>query len=144
MKKVLLRHCIEAGEARLYDFVKATNVVCTGEVPTAAVDNKGNLYINKSFYQENQQHIIGLLLHESLHVYFDHVNNDYEHKMVANIAFDVIINDIVMGIGYTLPEEGVTYENCKPPVPRIYKTSEEVYEYLLDNMDDIPDDLLNK
>lgn len=143
MQKELLLDCIEAEEARLYDFVKASKVIETEDVSTFAVDNKGHLYVNRAFYEDNKEYVIGVLLHESLHIYFDHVNNDYDHKIVANIAFDVIINDMVMGVGYSLPKGAVTYETCEPQVPRIYKTSDEVYNFLIDNMADIPEELID-
>lgn len=131
MKTILLTHCIENEEARLYDFVASCNVIVSDDIPTMGVDNKARLYVNPDFYQNNVEHIIGLLLHESLHIFFDHVNRDYENKEVANVAMDIIINDLVFSRGYTLPEPACTYEAFN--VPNNLKTTDEVYEYLLEN-----------
>jgi predicted metal-dependent peptidase len=134
MKKELLYHCLEAEEARLYDFVSACNVIETDRIPTACINNKGQLFINRMFYEDVKDHIIGLILHESLHVYFDHVNRKYENPRVANVAHDIVINNLILNIGYSLPSQPCTYESCD--VPTSLKTSDEIYEYLMENMPD--------
>ena len=131
MKKALLNHCVDAEEARLYDFVNACNIIETDRVSTMGVDNKGRFFINKSFYESEKKFIIGLILHESLHIYFDHVNRKKEHHRIANIAQDIVINNMVDVYGYDLPDSACTYESIG--VPRALKTSDEIYEYLLKN-----------
>lgn len=131
MKRLLLNHCILNKEARLYDFISATNVIVTDKIPTMGVNKKARLYINKSFYEENISHIIGLLLHESLHIFLDHINAEYENHRIANIAQDIIINDLVLSKGYTLPDSACTYESLN--VLRSLKTSYDIYQYLIQN-----------
>lgn len=135
MKELLLNHCVEAGEARLYDFVNVSKIIVTDSIPTMGVSKGGRFFINKSFYKDNIQHIIGLILHESLHVYFNHVEERYEHPLIANLAMDVVINNQIDKIGYSLPDTKVTYESLD--VPRTLKTTKEIYEYLLERADKI-------
>jgi len=131
MKNTLLNICVEAEESRLYDFIAACHIIETDRVPTAGVNRLGQFFINRSFYEKEKDHMVGLILHESLHIYFDHVNRKHDNHRIANIAQDIIINDLVMQYGYTLPNGGCTYETVK--VPRTLKTSDEIYEYLMQN-----------
>lgn len=136
MKQKLLDQCIEAEEARLYDYISASNVVVTEKLHTMAVDKRNNLFINRGFAEENWKFIIGLLLHEAMHVHFEHVNESYEYPVIANIAQDIVINELINRIGYDLPENAATYASTD--VPTSLRTSAEIYEYLVKHADKIP------
>lgn len=128
MKAKLLDACIDAEEAALYNFVNKCKVIESTVVPTIGINRNGCLYINPDFLLKNEQHIIGLLLHEAMHIYFDHVNRYHKNHTLANIAQDIVINNLIT---YSLPSTAVTYESLN--VPRTLRTSDEIYEWLLEN-----------
>jgi predicted metal-dependent peptidase len=134
-KDSMLMDCLRASEGRLYDFVDACDVIVTDKVPTMGVSAKGKFYVNPEFYEKNHDFATGLILHESLHVYFDHVNCKYPNHKVANVAQDIIINDKIAQVGYVLPQGCCTYEAFE--VPRTLTTSVEVYEFLMERVDEM-------
>lgn len=90
--------------------------VWTDKVKTAAVGLKGinyNLFINENFWNEiAEEHRIGILKHETLHIGFFHMCNykNYENKQVLNVAMDIEINQY---IGHELlPQPGEKYYGC--------------------------------
>tara|TARA_R110002153_G_scaffold34900_3_gene103946 strand:+ start:1187 stop:2398 length:1212 start_codon:yes stop_codon:yes gene_type:complete len=86
----------------------------TNKVPTAAVSVNGmnyNLMINESFWEAmTDEHRIGILKHEVLHIGFFHMCNysNYENKKVLNVAMDLEINQYIDSL-YLPPKESKYY-----------------------------------
>lgn len=74
---------------------------------TLAVDNQGNLYYNPDFIQNlSNSELYGALLHETMHLaffHFDRMKNKDIEKW--NYATDLVINNILINNGFTLPQE---------------------------------------
>lgn len=142
MKQRLLKECILAEEARLYDFVNKLNIIVEPAVGTMGISKNGTLYVCEEFLNANIDYVIGVLLHESLHVFFHHHDKEYSNHQVANVAQDIVINNLVNKIGYDLPEGGCTYESME--VPRTLETSDEIYDYLMDKLPELDQDMLDQ
>lgn len=78
--------------------------------PTAATDGIG-LWINPGFAQElNDKELLGLLLHEVLHVGFQHMdrcNSAGLEQDIYNEAADYTINNFIDNRGFILPKEAL-------------------------------------
>jgi predicted metal-dependent peptidase len=107
-------------------------------MPTAAVDGK-HLFYNPSFilqtFKENPGAVLGLLVHEAMHVALKHVGKvtrlgSIEERERANIATDCAINPIVLENKLELPSDGCMPEKFK--MPRNL-SAEEYYILLRDN-----------
>ena len=88
---------------------------------TMCVDRHGNIDISEEFITNLvEDEIEGCLCHEVLHVVFDHLNRWKSHgydenPAIANIASDIVVNDIVIANGFQLPDGCVmvdTNHNC--------------------------------
>ena len=85
------------------------NVVFTTDIPTMAVDNVGNIYINPYFGVEEikKQEFLGVVIHECMHILNDtfsrQLGRDHE---VWNICTDYIMNRDIIADGYKLPKGG--------------------------------------
>jgi predicted metal-dependent peptidase len=92
-------------------FLSTLNKTITDKIPTAGVGKNGintQLYVNPKFWSElNDVQKEGLLLHEILHICFDHITqrSKYLDKDFYNIAADCYINQIIGK--ENLPEGGV-------------------------------------
>lgn len=88
----------------------------TKKIKTAAVGVKGmnyNLFINDEFWESlPDDHKIGVLKHELLHIGFFHLCNyeSYENKKVLNVAMDLEVNQYINS-DY-LPQPGDKYYGC--------------------------------
>lgn len=135
MKQVILRDCIQNEEARLYDFYQKSKVIVSDKIDTMGIAKGRVLCVNKNYYEQTKEdgHIVGLLFHEALHEFLGHVERKYEFHEIANIAMDIVINNLIKNIGYTLPNNACTYELFK--VPRTLRTTDEIYDYLVKNAD---------
>lgn len=89
-------------------------IVYSDLVPTMGVDKYARLMINPAFVVKEQAHIKGLLIHETLHVFFGHTSDtrsklaytdNVEHNKIANIAEDCAINQF---ISESLPDGAIT------------------------------------
>jgi predicted metal-dependent peptidase len=99
------------GTDRFYaDILMRLNRVITTRIPTAAVslERGGTLYINPDFWAANEPHQVAILVHESLHLLFDHIGRAKETGAGAlfNIAADLAINDIIQGFPNQATVEG--------------------------------------
>lgn len=93
-------------------FLVGLNKVYIKSIPTAGVSKHGigvQLAINPDFFLElSNEHRIGLVKHELLHISFGHLvmRDMYQDKKLFNIAADIEINQYI-GHSY-LPEGGLT------------------------------------
>lgn len=82
-------------------FLSTINKVVDERIPTAGVSKNGiniQLGIGPKFWEEIPDNVReGVLHHELLHVALDHLNlrNKYADKMMANIAMDICINQMI-------------------------------------------------
>lgn len=82
-------------------FVIGLNKKVSDKIPTAGVGPNGigvELIVNPDFYESlSEDHRIGLLKHELLHVSFGHIQfrDRYPNKKLANIAMDLEINQYI-------------------------------------------------
>lgn len=96
-------------------FLIALNKIWTNKVPTAGVSKDGinyRLYIGENFWAGlSDNHRIGLLKHELLHIAFGHLTMyfKFSDKKLANIAMDMEINQYIDD--EFLPEGGIKIEN---------------------------------
>jgi len=90
--------------------IQCLKLVETSRVSTAATDGVVILY-NPAFVESlSVEEVIGLLVHEVLHVRFRHtermLSGEYLDARAANKAMDREINPIVRDAGYALPPDG--------------------------------------
>ena len=96
-------------------FLIMLNKIWTNRVPTAGVSKNGinyQLAINEEFWNSlSENHRIGLLKHELLHIAYFHLSMyfDFPDKRLANIAMDMEINQYIDGD--FLPEGGINIDN---------------------------------
>lgn len=85
------------------------NLIESKEVPTCAVDNKGNFYYNKKFVEGlSEEQIYGTLIHELLHLALDHLDRRGKRDVqLSNISMDLCVNNIVQENNFMLPENGL-------------------------------------
>lgn len=81
----------------------------TTDISTACTDGV-SLQLNPHFIQNfDKETLLGLLLHEVMHVALDHINliayKSYDQKTL-NIAMDYYINLYITGLKYKIPEGG--------------------------------------
>lgn len=118
-----------------------SRVVFTTKVPTMAT-NATNIFVNPTWVDElTSEEVLGVLWHELLHDLYGHHTASWAHydrnsgvsqgvwHELANIAMDIIINDVVRDAGYSLPKEGAFRESLEIP-PEI-KTSHAIFKRLL-------------
>ena len=84
--------------------ISSFRIAYTDIVPTMGVDKYARLIINPDFLVENQTHAEGLIIHETLHIFFGHTTDqrsklaytdDAQHNRIANIAEDCAINQFI-------------------------------------------------
>ena len=96
-------------------FLIMLNKIWRNNVPTAGVSKNGinyQLTINDKFWESlNEQHQMGLLKHELLHIAFGHLIsfNSFSNKKLANVAMDMEINQYIDP--EYLPEGGIDINN---------------------------------
>jgi predicted metal-dependent peptidase len=96
-------------------FLIMLNKLWTNRVPTAGVSKNGinyQLAINEDFWESlSEEHKIGLLKHELLHIAFGHLTTyfKFSDKRLANIAMDMEINQYIDKDW--LPEGGIDINN---------------------------------
>ena len=97
----------------------------TKEVPTAGVDKKSNLYVNPDFVKSlgsdnntRAQMFMGVFVHEVMHLALKHPDRcslreatvsgkNARDAKLFNIATDIVINNILVQNGFSLPSEGL-------------------------------------
>lgn len=110
-------------------------------MPTMAVDKRGNLYYNDKFVESlSPAELVGVLAHEVMHVCngsFLRLNK--REPFLWNIATDCAINFMLVTNNFSLPKEGlIPSSNGDVKLGnKTYnvagKTSEEIYEMLQDD-----------
>ena len=96
-------------------FLLALNKIWNNKVPTAGVSKSGinyQLYINEEFWENlSEDHKIGLLKHELLHIAFGHLTMyfKFSDKKLANVAMDMEINQYIDS--QYLPEGGINIDD---------------------------------
>lgn len=85
----------------------------TDELPTMAVDKKGNMWYNPEFVQRmSQDEVRGVVCHEIMHVALEHLKGlKGKDATVANVAMDIVINDILIENQLRLPRDGLIPSN---------------------------------
>lgn len=102
----------------------------TEDIPTAATDGHDVLYNPEFLGQLTDEHLDGVMLHEVLHAALSHVHRrGRRDPRLWNVAADVVVNGLVLGNGFDLPEGHVR------DVPREGLSVEEVYAALLSDDD---------
>ena len=102
----------------------------TEDIPTAATDGHDVLYNPQFFGELTDPHLDGVLLHEVLHAALAHVSRrGRRDPRLWNVAADVVVNGLVMGNGFDLPEGHVRDRS------REGLSVEEVYAALLNDDD---------
>jgi predicted metal-dependent peptidase len=112
------------------------------EIGTMGVNKHGICYYNKDFVlklSEDEQR--GVLCHEVMHVVLKHLSRvESRDKRTWNVAADIIINQMILSDGMSLPSEGIlpkngTFELFGKKITKINKkTAEEVYNDIYDVM----------
>lgn len=94
--------------------ISSFRIVYTDMLPTMGVDKYARLAINPDFVVKNEHYIKGVIVHETLHVFFGHTSDtrgklaytdNAEHNKIANIAEDCAINQFIQE---ELPEGAIT------------------------------------
>ena len=104
------------------------------DIPTAATDGV-NLFYNPKFIEElGTGETLGLLLHEVLHVAFEHMDRRKAHDLnpqIWNAAADYYINNMLDIQGYRLPAGGL--------IKHAYDgwSTMQIYEELMSNSPDM-------
>jgi predicted metal-dependent peptidase len=119
------------------------------KIQTAGVDAGKNMYINPKWITSlNHEQVVGVLAHEVMHKALEHFLRMPIEKFsamagthsLANIAQDIVINNMLLNNGMSLPSIGILPSNneveaCGVKVENINKkSSEEIYYELLNNM----------
>jgi predicted metal-dependent peptidase len=120
------------------DLLMRLHRVYTTRLPTMAVslERGGTLYINPTFWKENEGEGQVFLIHECLHLLFDHIGRSKSEggmSALKNIAADLAINDIIRGFPNTATVGGkeahlATVANYRQHYPTMeHKKSYEYY-----------------
>lgn len=103
-------------------FLISLNKVWNNQVPTAGVSKNGinyQLTINEDFWTSlSEEHMLGLLKHELLHIAFGHLTTyfKFSDKRLANIAMDMEINQYIDE--NWLPEGGININDYEIELDR--------------------------
>ena len=83
-------------------------VIITEDLPTAATNGIYLKFNPKYVLEQTRKQLLGLTLHETLHVVFDHCSRVFDglNQKVLNIAQDHYINLYILSLGYELPDNG--------------------------------------
>lgn len=125
--------------------ISSFRIVYSDLLPTMGVDKYARLMINPKFVMENEAYIKGVIIHETLHVFFGHTSDtrsklayteDAEHNKIANIAEDCAINQF---ISENLPEGAINPGTLSKMLNGVYvdynKSAEEYYDLIVENME---------
>lgn len=125
--------------------ISSFRIVYSDLLPTMGVDKYARLMINPKFVMENEAYIKGVIIHETLHVFFGHTSDtrsklayteDAEHNKIANIAEDCAINQF---ISENLPESAINPGTLSKMLKGVYvdynKSAEEYYDLIVENME---------
>lgn len=121
---------IEEGTTFFASLLSSLKLHINRDRPTAATDGI-NLWMNPDFcHIQDDDQILGLMLHEVMHVAFEHCEfslyEGYDRRLL-NIAQDHHINLYITGLGYKIPNGG----HCNPKYTGW--SSMQIYEDLVEN-----------
>lgn len=103
-------------------------------IPTACTNGLEIRYNPNFFLSLNHEERIFLILHEVLHVAYAHtLRKQTRDPLIWNIATDYVINAYLKAQQFTLIKSALYDEKYAD------KSAEEVYNYLVDNADQIPE-----
>ncbi len=107
----------------------------TEKIPTAAVDGV-HLFFNQEFFIKlSLEERVGVLMHEVMHIALSHISRKNARDPVTwNVAGDHVINLWLNEHGITLPSGAL----CDTQFTNML--TEEVYNYLIENPDEVPQD----
>ena len=124
--------------------ISSFRIVYSDLLPTMGVDKYARLMINPKFVMENEAYIKGIIIHETLHVFFGHTSDtrsklayteDAEHNKIANIAEDCAINQF---ISENLPESAINPGTLSKMLKGVYveygQSAELYYDLIVNNM----------
>jgi predicted metal-dependent peptidase len=119
VRKKLVKDCIELVKGGRYYVIKHApmigltlhklNTVITFSIPTMAVDDKGNIYINPVFALEkcSKKEAVGVFIHEALHILtLTHQREMGRSHKLWNICTDYVMNYLIINDGFELPKGG--------------------------------------
>jgi len=130
--------------------MKYKEVVDDKEMPSMAVDSKGNCYYNPKFVLKIvDEELHGVLAHEVMHIVLEHLSRGkkIECAELYNVACDMVINDILVTNGLSLPRFNepnsvnlIPYNHmCSFMEVKVYdldkKSAEQVYRELFKQLD---------
>lgn len=124
--------------------ISSFRIVYSDLLDTMGVDKYARLLINPKFVMENEAYIKGVIIHETLHVFFGHTSDtrsklayteDAEHNKIANIAEDCAINQF---ISESLPESAINPGTLSKMLKGKYveygQSAEFYYDLIVNNM----------
>lgn len=124
--------------------ISSFRIVYSDLLPTMGVDKYARLMINPKFVMENEAYMKGVIIHETLHVFFGHTSDtrsklayteDAEHNKIANIAEDCAINQF---ISENLPESAINPGTLSKMLKGVYveygQSAEFYYDLIVENM----------
>ena len=111
------------------------------EVPTMGVDKYANCYYNTVFVEKlSQDEVKGVLCHEIMHVILDHLRRiGGREPQLANIAQDLVVNDMLGQNNFDLPKEGLIPDNHQYTINNkvIKDLNKKVWEEVYDEIEKI-------
>jgi predicted metal-dependent peptidase len=123
------------GEATLFDMLDILKISEDTRIPTMAVSQNNRLYYNPQWIKQlSEPELLATLLHEMLHIAFEHTKpvDVKTDKDLLNIAQDIIINELLRDLQYSLPKCGYFRETFG--VPAHLKIHRDIYNWLLENI----------
>lgn len=105
---------------------------------TMSVDVNGTIRWHKDFVEKlSHEQLMGVITHECCHIALLHLERgERKEHQISNIANDLVINDMLLEDGFSLPKEGClpsnhTWKIFDTEIERINeKSSEEIYDEL--------------
>lgn len=124
--------------------ISSFRIVYSDLLDTMGVDKYARLLINPKFVMKNEAYIKGVIIHETLHVFFGHTSDtrsklayteDAKHNEIANIAEDCAINQF---ISENLPENAINPNTLSKMLKDVYveygQSAEFYYDLIVNNM----------
>ena len=120
--------------------ISSFRIAYTENIPTMGVDKYARLIVNPNFVVENQTYMKGIIIHETLHIFFGHTtdtrsklayNENPQHNKYANIAEDCAINQFIRE---SLPEKAITPSTLSTMLGGVSLEYNESAEYYYDKV----------
>lgn len=129
--------------------ISSFHIAYTDIIPTMGVDKYARLVVNPEFVIKNQAYAQGLIIHETLHIFFGHTTDartklaytdDIVHNQIANMAEDCAINQYIIE---NLPQGAITpsslakHLNLPPYSIDNNQTAEYYYDIIMQHKDSL-------